>query len=54
MPTSKRYAGPGVLVSAHPVEQRHGAAARMRGKRNPWVVLAFMGLLVATWINALL
>ena len=28
--------------------------ARRRGKRNPWVVIAFMALLVAAWLNALL
>ena len=27
-------------------------AGRRRGKRNPWVVLGFFGLVVMAWINS--
>ena len=54
MLTSKRSAGTGILISQPSAQCDHGAAARTRGKRNPWVVIAFMGMLIATWINALL
>ena len=53
MQTNKRPDGLGILISTVPAGRGSGAATRPRGKRNPWVVAAFFGLVVAAWINAL-
>ena len=52
MENAKRPEGFGLLGSAPWLGLHADAKSRKRVKRNPWIVVSFFGLVIATWLKS--